>query len=109
MSLIMVASHLDLEFEQFDQGHGQHDRINCDNPKRVELTVLPGYRDIFTRPKSMRVKSVACFMVAILVVTVVEDPTRTVSATRPVDEAADLVVFAIPKSANAAIVPILLP
>ncbi|MFT6671159.1 MAG: hypothetical protein ACJAVZ_002631, partial [Afipia broomeae] len=53
--------------------------------------------------------SVACLIVAILVVTVVEDPTRAVGAARSVDEAADLVVFAIPKSANAAIVSILLP
>src|SRR6267142_4332835 len=108
-SLIMEPSHLDLQFERFDQGHGQHDRIDCDNPKRVELAALPADRDVFTRPKGMRFKTVAGLVVVILVVTVVEDPARAVGAARLVDEATDLVVFAIPESANAAIVPILFP
>ena len=56
----------------------------------------------------MRFKSVAGLVVVILVVTVVEDPARAVGAAGLVDEATDFVVFAIPESANAAIVPILL-
>src|SRR5260370_23872217 len=104
----MEPSHLDLQFERFDQGHGQHDRIDCDNPKRVELAALPADRDVFTRPKGMRFKSVAGLVVVMLAVTVIEDPARAVGAARLVDEATDLVVFAIPLSTNASVVPILL-
>ena len=103
------GSHLDFQFEGFDQGHRQHDGIDRHDAKRLQVAVLSADGNILAWKKCMCAEFVAGLIVVILVGIVVENPACVLGAARLVDETADLVLLAGPKPPNPAVFPILLP
>src|SRR5262245_41943314 len=75
----------------------------------MHLASLVADRDIFTRSKCMRAKTVAAFIVGIRSLVVVEHPAPMFGAARPMNQKAVLIGFASPESPDAADVAMLLP
>src|ERR1700731_1015006 len=103
------GSHLDFQFEGFDQGHRQHDRIDGHDAKRLQLAVMSADGNILAGQKRMCAEFVTGLIVVVFIGIVVEHPAGVLGATGLVDQTTNLVLLACPKSPNPAVVAILLP
>jgi hypothetical protein len=104
----MAAVYLEFDCARFDQGHRPHDGVDRNYAKGVELAILSTDRNVFAWQESIGGRTYTG-LVVVLVGIVVEYPARALDPAGRVDEAADLILFALPKSPRATIVPIFSP
>ena len=84
-------------------------RLDRHHPERVQLAAFIGDRDIFAGCKFMGAEAIAQLVVIIPLGIVVEHPPGMLGTARLMDQASGLVLFALPKSANATLVAMGLP
>src|SRR4051812_7590402 len=84
-------------------------RLDRGHPERVQFAAFIGDRNIFAGCKLMGAEAIARLVVIIPLGIVVEHPPGMLGTTRLMDQASGLVLFALPKSANATLVAMSLP
>ena len=77
--------------------------------KGMQLALVAADRDVFAGREGMPAEPISRFVVVGAAVIVVEHPARMLGAAGPVHQPSDLLVLALPESANSAVVPVFVP
>src|SRR5882672_4519078 len=77
--------------------------------ERVHVAVLVADRDVFARHESMAREPVACLVVLVCALVIIEDPAPVLVAARLVHQLADLLLLVAPEPAHAAMLAMRAP